>query len=249
MPLEPPLEPPDLPPDAPDGAHRLPLDALMERAIGHAAKRVRFNWREGDAQLGAHLSLPAELNNFESLRAGARLRVPTSGLLLELGLSYAWVWSTPSTDLLALTPYRQAGRPARFELDLGLAYPLAEGVATPAFSLLPAVELTFTAHAQLRYLFYPGSTAGMDLKDTLTSWISGTLSDEEVDNLEGARLPGMLIDRARYVALLGLGNDLYFQSGLLLSHRVLLATPLLGLMLETQMNLGVEWDLCLGWAF
>ena len=228
---------------------RTPFDALTERAIGRTSRRVRYDWRRGDAQVGVHGGVPAELNNFDSLRAGTFVRVPTSGMLLELGLSHVWVSGSESTERLALTPYRQAGRPDRFELDLGLAFPLAEGVVTAFPRFFPSTELVFNAHANFRYLIYPGGFADLGFQDTLLAIVSGSLSDAELENLEDERLPGMEIDPARYGLLVGLGVDLYFQSGMFLSHKLLVAVPLLQFVADSELGYGYELDLLLGVAF
>lgn len=235
--------------DVPLEDHRSVFDALAERAIGLTSKRLRFDWRKGTIQAAMLGGLPAELNNFESLRTGAVLRFPTGSLLLSLGVNYVWVSGTPSTEDLSMTPYRQAARPSRWELDFGLDWPLAEGIVTPLPRILPAAQLTLTLHAQLRYLIYPGGMEGLGVKDTLKALIAGRLTDAELDNLESQRMPGMTLDPGRYVALVGIGDDLYFRSGFFFSHRVLVATPLLQFMSETQLPFGFEWDLLFGYAF
>lgn len=239
----------DPPEPSPIEQHRTKFDALTERTIGRASKRVRYDWRRGTVQVAATLGLPAELNNFESLRTGLLARVPTGGVLLEFGASWVFVTGNKSTHDLARTPYRQPGRPARLELDFGVAVPLAEGVVTPINRFIPAAELTFNGHAQLRYLFYPGGFAGLGWKDTLAAVFSGSLSGDEKANLEDDRLGGMEIDPGRYVGLLGVSTDLYFQSGFFVSNKFLLATPMLSFMTDTKLTFGFEWDLALGVAF
>ena len=93
--------------------YRAPFDALMLRAIGRTTHRVRYDWRRSTLQLGAHIGLPAELNNFDSLRWGGQLRWATADLLLSVDLSIVRVRDNTSSRLLALTPYRQPGRPSR----------------------------------------------------------------------------------------------------------------------------------------
>lgn len=237
------------PEPSPMTPHRTTFDALTERAIGRTSKRVRYDWRRDSVQVAITGGLPAELNNFDTLRTGAMVRFPTGGVLLELGVSYAFVSGNASTHDLSLTPYRQPGRPDRLEIDFGLAYPLAEGVVTTVASFVPALELTLDAHVQLRYLLYPGGFSGLNVKDTFKAIFAGSLSDAEKENLEDDRLPGMEIDPGRYVALVGLGNDVYFQSGFFFAHRVLIATPLLVFMTDSKLDFGFEWDLLFGLAF
>ncbi len=250
-PEAPPPEPEesDLQPDESLSRHRTVFEALTERAIGRTSRRVRYDWRRGAVQVGATGGLPAELNNFDSLRAGGVVRYPTGGVLLGLGVSYVWVSGSESTDLLALTPYRQPGRPDRLELDFSLAYPLAEGVVTAVPRFLPSTELVLNAYGHFRYLVYPGGFADLGLADTLKAIVSGSLSDDEVENLEDERLPGMEIDRGRYALLFGLGGDLYFQSGFFITQKILIAVPVLRFLTDTRLGYGYELELALGFAF
>lgn len=229
--------------------HRTSFEALTERAIGRTSRRVRFDWRRGGPQIGAIGGLPAELNNFDSIQAGGFARFPTGGVLVEVGLSYVWVSGSDSTRKLALTPYRQAGRPPRFELDVALEYPLAEGIVTSVPAFLPAAQLVLNGHAHFRYLFYPGSMSGFGFTDTLKAVFSASLGDEELDNLEDDRLPGMQIDPGRWIGLAGLGLDLYLQSGLFISQRTLVALPLLAPATDSEIQFGLELNLALGFAF
>ena len=240
---------PEHKPDRSLSRFRLSFDTLTERAIGRTSRRVRFDWRRSPLQIGALAALPAELNNYDSLRAGAFLRLPSADLLFELGLSYVWVSSSLSSEHLALTPYRQPGRSDRFELDLSLAYPIAEGVVTAFPRFFPSTQLVLNAYAQFRYLLYPGAFSGLSLEESLKAILSGSFSDAELENLEEERLPAMEIDPGRYSLLSGLGNDLYFQSGFFISHRLLIALPMLRFMTKTKLGYGFELDLSLGLAF
>lgn len=228
---------------------RTAFEALTERAIGRTSRRVRYDWRKGTAEVGLLGGLPAELNNFDTLRAGAFVRFPVRGFLLGLEASYAWVWGNESSDRIALTPYRQPGRPDRVEVDATFTLPLAEGVVTAWPAFVPAAQLVLQSHVHLRYLLYPGAFEDLGFLDTLEALVSGSLSDQEVANLEDARIPGMAIDRGRYVALVGLGADLYFQSGFFLSHKVLVATPILHFATDSALDFGFELDLSMGLAF
>ena len=84
--------------------YRVPFDVLTERAIGSAAQPVEFNWRRTNVMLAATGGHPFELNNFNSLRAGGLARFPMNRAIFEVGVSYVWVWDSPSSELLALTP-------------------------------------------------------------------------------------------------------------------------------------------------
>ena len=236
-------------PDAALNRFRTPFEVLSERAIGRTSRRVRFDWRRSTVHVGAIGALPAELNNFDSLRAGGLVRVPYDGLLLAASFSHVWVDGSVSTKRLALTPYRQPARPDRYELDFAVTYPLAEGIVTAVPYLIPATQLVLNAHAHFRYLIYPSAFADLGFKDTLKAIVSASLSQREVANLEDERLPGMEIDPGRYGLLVGLGNDLYLQSGLFLAYEILVAVPLLAGMTDSELRLWFELSLAVGVAF
>ena len=236
----------------PDNAlekYRTPLEVLMERAIGRTSRRIRYDWRRSTVQVGGTVALPAELNSFDSIRSGVTFRMPYDGLLLEAGVSRVWVAGSTSTERLALTPYRQPGRPDRYELDFALAYPLAEGIVTAFPAFVPATELVFNAYAHFRYLIYPAAFADLSTKDTLKALVAGQLSERELSNLEEHRLPGMELDPGRYGLLVGLGNDLYFQSGLFISPRILVGIPLLSFMTDSRLRFYLEGVLSMGLSF
>jgi hypothetical protein len=243
------------PDDADSPAHSDPIaryrtgfDVLADRAIGTTSRPVEFNWRTSPAHLAASGSFLFELNNFDSVRGGAMARLPTGGLLLELGLSYVGVWNTPSSRQLSLTPYRQPGRPDRLELDVTVGLPLAEGVVTTAPRFFPAVQMVFVAYAGVRYLVYPTGFAHMKPGQVGGAIFSPTLTEIELDNLEDRRLAAMQVDLGRYGLMLGLGNDLYFKSGVFLSPRMMLAVPLLAPATQTELRLWADLSLAVGVA-
>lgn len=243
------------PPPAPDGGpddlrrYRTPFPVLAERAIGTASQPVEFNWRRTRGQLAATGDQLLELNNFNSVRAGGLFRVPAGGVLYEVGVSYAWVWDTPSSELLALTPYRQPGRAPRVELDLQVGLPLAEGSVTTRPRWLPAAQLVLNGYVGLRYLFYPSSFEGMRAGEIFTALVSPRLTRTERENLQERRLDAMRLDAARYALQVGLGNDLYFRQGVFLSPRAMLALPVLGPATRTQLRLSGSLTLAVGAAW
>ena len=247
-PAEAPAEEPqgELDPLAP---YRVPFDVLAERAIGSAAQPVEFNWRRTTAMLAATGGHPFELNNFNSLRAGGLARFPMNRAILEVGVSYVWVWDSPSSELLALTPYRQPSRPRRLELDLIAGLPVAEGVVTSWPRRFPAVQMTVNLYGGLRYLVYPTGFRDLTAREVALAVISPTLTDPERSNIEDIRLDAMQIDSARYGVMVGIGNDLYLQQGLFLSPRAMFALPVLAPVTETEMYFAAEFSLVLGVAF
>ncbi|WPB81849.1 hypothetical protein KYC5002_22380 [Archangium violaceum] len=227
---------------------RTPLDALTERMIGTASKSVRFDWRKSTLGIGLIGSELLERNNFGSTRLGLLARRPFGKLMGELAISRAFTWGTDSTEKLALTPYRQYGRPSRIELDVNVGYPLAEGVVTALPGFFPATELVFSANAGFRYLFYPGAMGGMKFQDVATSLLAPRLSDHELGQLESSRPGGMQIDPARYGLLAGISVDVYFGSGGFLSPRAMMAVPLVGFVTGTGLGLWWELSLAAGWT-
>ncbi len=229
-------------------AHRTPFEVLSERMIGQASRAVRYDWRKSTVQVAASASLLFELNNFTSGRLGGVIRAPLSGLLIELGVSYVNVWGSDSSFKLSLTPYRQAGRPRRFELDLMAGYALAEGVTTPRLSFIPATELVFMLHLGVRARWYEKELDNTQWDKALGNFFSPRLSDHQVENMEGIRMPGMEIDRTRYDLLVGFSFSVFFQNGAFISPRLMSTTPFV---LLSQSGLGFWWDftLQLGWSF
>lgn len=235
-------------PEDPLAPYRVPFTELAGRTIGAASKPVAFDWRATTVQVAGLGSFPFELNNFNTLRAGGLVRVPTGGSLVEIGVTWAQVWDTPSSQLLALTPYRQPGRPPRIELEFGVALPVAEGVVTAAPRFFPATQLVFNLHAELRYLIHPTGWGGMRPREVVGAIFSPRLSEIEIDNLERARLDAMQVDPGRYGLLVGFGNDVYFKQGVFVSPRFLASLPLLAPASATELVWWAEFSLAVGVA-
>jgi hypothetical protein len=229
--------------------HRLRFDVLVDRTIGTASTPVAFNWRRTQVQVAATGSFLVELNAFNSMRAGAMVRLPSERTLVEVGLSWAEVWDSSSSQLLALTPYRQAGRPDRLELDVNLALPLAEGVVTSAPRLFPAVQLVFNGYVGVRYGLYPTGWAGMTPGEVVGAIFNPALTKIELDNLQDARLDAMEVDPHRYGFMVGLGNDIYFEQGLFISPRIMMSLPLLAPATGTSLVIHADASMVIGVAF
>ena len=177
------------------------------------------------------------------------VRIPGQRTILELGLSYAEVWDTPSSFSLALTPYRQPGRPSRLEVDAALALPLAEGVVTTFPRFFPAVQLVFNGYVGFRYIVYPKGWPGMQPGQVAAAIFSPTMTEIEIENLDDERLSAMLVDPGRYGLMLGFGNDIYFEQGFFVSPRIMMAIPLLAPATQTEMLTWAEFSLAIGMAF
>jgi hypothetical protein len=217
------------------------LPVLNEHFLGSASRAVRFDWRRSPVAFGIAGGEILERNNFGLVRVGALARKAFSDLLLEVGVNYLHAFSTPSSDLLALTPFRQAGRPSHFELDVDVGYALAEGVVTPLASWMPPAELAFVAWGGARYLVYPEGLWGRPLTDVGIDLVSPQLSDGERAKIEPHAPAGMRVDSARLHTVVGFSLDVYFQPGVLVSPRVKLTVPLLAPLTGT--GLGFVWDL------
>ena len=237
-----------------DSAHietyRAPFDVLSERLLGEtmigtASRAVRFDWRQKSVAFGILGGQLLELNNFKSARYGLFVRKPFSGWFGELAITRVSTWGSASTEKLARTPYRQIGRPDRFELDVNVAYPLVEGVATARPGIVPAAEIVLSAIVSLRYLFYHQVLQGGSFTEAVKSFVGPRLSSKDLRLLEDSRPAAMQIDRGRFNTLGGLNLDIYFAGGGFVTSRTLVALPLTG------SELGWWWELSLaaGWMF
>lgn len=227
---------------------RSPFEALSERMIGVTSRAVLFDWRKRTVGLGLTAGSVLELNNFYSARVGGFVRLPLGNLIAELAVTRVITSSSDSAEKLALTPYRQSGRPNRVEFDINLAYALFEGVGTPRLSFFPTVELVFTLNVGFRYLYYPGALGTANAGQVIEALFAPRLQDREVEYLERDRLPGMQIDRGRYNLLAGFELDLYFRTGIFLSPRVMVNLPILSGLQGSSLGWWWELNLSLGWA-
>lgn len=244
-----------------DGAYT-DFDTLTAKALGATSRAVGFDWREADWHVGILTGELLERNNFGSFRLGGMVRHVVGDLSVEGALNYVFVRSTPSSELLALTPYIQAGRPSRWELDVNVSYPLAEGVVTPLYDILPGTELVFSVTAGARYLFYPELIARSQEWNQGETWtrmetwqetgallFSPRLSDESVDLLREDTLGGMKLDPALLHVMLGPSLDIYVQPGVYVTGRALFAIPVLNSATLSSLALWPELSFAVGYAF
>ena len=59
----------------------------------------------------------------------------------------------------------------------------------------------------------------------------------------------MEVDRTRYALYAGLCVDLYFDFGLFVTPRTLIAVPILAPIADSRMRLALEFSLAAGYAF
>lgn len=232
---------------------RSPVEALTEGMIGSASRPVRFDWRRSTVTLGAVGSDLIELNNFQSFGGGVFAKKAFGDLLGDIAVTWIHTTGSDSTDKLALTPYRQAGRPDRIEIDVNVGYPLVEGVVTPNLLWMPPAEMALFFDGGLRYLLYPWALGGLPAFSLTeasigTALVAPALTDIEVANLEPSRLPGMEIDRGRYGALAGFELDVWLQPGVVVAPRAMLALPLVSLASGSKLGWWWELSLSVGYA-
>jgi hypothetical protein len=254
--VEPPKPPPEAATSKPEPEkdetierYRTPFEALNERMIGQASRAVRYDWRNQTMSFGVIGGGLAELNNFQSERIGGFVRTSVSGFLLELAVTGALTQPTDSSALLSLTPYRQAGRPNRVEIDLNLGLPLIEGVSTPRWGWLPTFEMVVFFQVDLRYRIYPGGVDHMSAGDAVLALFSPKMWDQETFNLEPSRLPGMRIDRGKYDLLAGLTFEFQMQNGIFIAPRIMLCPPILSGFTGSNMQWWWDFGASLGWGF
>lgn len=223
------------PVEDPLSPYRLPFDVLMDRAIGSTAQPVAFNWRRTTAHVGVYGDFLFELNNFNSQRVGGLARFPSGSVLYELGVGYVRVEDTWSSELLALTPYRQPGRPSRMELDFHVGFPLAEGVVTARPRFFPALQMVFMGWAGVHYSVYPMSFDGMKAREVAGALLSPGLTETEIDNLDERRLDAMEVDPLRFALMAGFGDDIYLRQNVFVSPRVTFNVPLFTAAIESDL--------------
>lgn len=247
-----------------DGIDRLkrPVDRILERTLGSASRPVGFDWRKSWFMLGVTGSELIERNNYGSFRLGIMGRKAFGDFVVEGAVNNVTVITTPSSRALALTPYLQAGRKERFEIDANVSYPVAEGVVTPLVDVFPPMEMVLQATAAGRYLIYPRAIAGnrdwgdIDTYTNTQTWIdlggslaSPTLTELDQEVLDPYVPAGMLQDPARLQVLVGATFDVYMQPGLFLTTRALVALPVLAAATNTQLGFWPELSVSLGYAF
>ncbi len=227
---------------------RTPIQALNEHFLGSTSRAVRFDWRRSPIILAASVSEVVEKNTFGQWRAGVLGKKAFDVLIVEVGVSLYQSYDTDSSRSLALTPFRQAGRPTHLEMDANVGYAVAEGVVTPLASFMPPAELALVATGGVRYLGYAQSFVDRDLQAIALDLASPQLSTAELDRIERDALGSMLVDPARLHAMAGLSLDVYLQPGLYVSPRAMIAIPVL--VPITNSSLGLFWELTLaaGWA-
>ena len=123
-------------------ADPLSSTGLAQDVVSHATSPHAYDWRRADAELQAGYGYIDEANNFESDVFELGAGVPAGdGSLLRLGIRRAYVRSTPSSNDIGRTPFKQKALPTRYEVYGGYAFGLLEGRSMTRFSpTLPDFE-------------------------------------------------------------------------------------------------------------
>jgi hypothetical protein len=103
--------------------------------------------------------------------------------------------------------------------------------------------LALVGEAGLGYPAYPEGMLGRPLQEVGLDLATPQLSEAERERIEPKTPGGMLLDSARYHTMAGLSLDVYFQPGVFISPRALVAVPLLTPV--TASGLGFWWELSL----
>lgn len=223
----------------------VPFPALVERTVGVAGKSVRFDWRKKQNLVFVNVGQPVEYNNFETYRTAAALHFPSENLTLGLGVAKVFVFSTASADAIALMPYRQSGRPERWELELSGFYPVAEGVVTFRPDFMPAAQLVFSLAADVRYMIYPSLLSGQSFSNGFKSMIATRLSEADKDKLSPSAPAAMKIDSGKISVLTGFNLHLYTSGGFIVNSKALLALSVLGTAMPRHADLTVGFGYAL----
>jgi hypothetical protein len=229
-------------------ASRTPIQALNEHFLGSASRAVRFDWRRSPVTLGLGVSELVEKNTFGQWRAGVFGRKAFDDVIVEVGVHLYQTYDTLSSQTLALTPFRQAGRPNHLEIDANIGYAVAEGVVTPLTSFIPPAELALVALGGVRYLGYQQTFVDRTPQDIGLALVSPQLSESERDQLDVDALGAMLVDPARLHTMAGLSLDVYFQPGFYVAPRAMVAIPVLVPITASQLGFFWELSLVVGYA-
>jgi hypothetical protein len=224
-------------------ATAVPFDTLVDRTLGTTGRPVVFDWRRRSNMISFRSSELLERNVFESYRFGAEAFIPSDGMMMSLGIAKVITTETDGSLKVGKTPYRQLGRPSRWELDFGLRFPLAEGIVTMRPSFLNTAEMVFHATARARYLVYPSAFGKLKGLSMVKAMFSTRLTETEIHELGKIKPSGMNVDSARLNFLVGAATDVYTKDGFFVTPEAQVALPALGT------ELGPWWELTLGFGY
>lgn len=119
-------------------AHAVSLNtsgSLVEEVLATGPTPKTWDWRHDTLVLDLGYTVINEKNSFQSFSSSVGISRPLNeSWLMRLALRQVKTEATPSSELLGLTPFSQAGLPSRKELLLGVGYTLLDGRSAAPWS-------------------------------------------------------------------------------------------------------------------
>ncbi len=134
-------------------ADALTAGGLVEEVVSRSDSPHAFDWRAATAEVQLGYGYVDEANNFDTETFELGAGVPTGeGSMARFGLRRTQVYSTPSSNDVGRTPFRQAAQPTRYEFFGGDGYGLLEGRSmTRLTPWIPDVAHVMLAYAGAHY--------------------------------------------------------------------------------------------------
>ena len=220
----------------------MPISVAYDNILGSVDRASVFEWRKYKL-VSLAVGQLIELNTFDVSKVQVGIRFPmliSDEFNLQVDLGYVDVDSTYSSDYISNTPYRQAGRPSHFELDLGMDFPISEGVGNNIMEIIPVFQMSISLQARLRYLIYPSAISAMLEWEAIYKIFSPDLTTEELKFLSKSAPRGMKIEQNRYDFLFGTRVDLYSRKRffLHLDNMIAMSYGSLGSWIELSLGIG-----------
>ena len=126
---------------------------IVKEVTSRAESPHAYDWRRAAAEVQLGYGYTAEANNFDTDTVELGVGIPVSGgSLLRFGLRRAMVHSTPSSNDIGRTPFKQGAQSTRYELFGGYGFGLLEGRSMTRFSpMLPDFEQILLAWGGAHY--------------------------------------------------------------------------------------------------
>jgi hypothetical protein len=206
---------------------KVPMATLLGSAIGQSTRPSVYDWRKSTWTLEVSGAQIVEYNTFESRKFGLKARSAFNATYLTLAWHLVQTNTTAASEVISKTPYRQAGRPSRHEVTLGVEMALAEGISTWLPSFLPESQMILFVTADLTLVHYPKAWAQNQGIEKLSSLIKPTLSEAEINSLSQSRPAGMAVNTSRYFTGLGTRLDLMAANGFFATSSLSVLLPIL----------------------
>lgn len=235
------------------------FNTLVARTVGTTARPLIYDWRSQSCLLSIEAGPVIDLNTFESYHTGISCTIPRENTWISLGISRVWTLETDNSKILDRTPYRQVGRPSRYEIRSTFGLPVAEGIVTVMPSWLPAWDMVFSLQTSLHYLIYPESFSGLKgnfLDKVSKVFLSRSLSADEASAVQQSAPQSLLVDPSRLNILFGSSLHVFVQGGWFNRVQVEVGTPLLraapdsdGNQPASDISYWWEWSFGVGYAW